>query len=312
MDIAAEYRKIYNSEMLPASKGIIFLYNPATNKYNFKPFSHNIGEDCVERLSSLMRKNLLFYCYGEDEVIHHYQRGTFSSLEQAAKYAYKNRLPKRLAESDGLPGEVLLDLLIQLYENDTYKLAVRPIMRQNDNNEIKGYDLAYFTLSDGQISLWLGQAKLGQKNYCKSGIHEDLLDKFQKDYLSNQVFFVCDKQIGLTEESLVITDMVNKINVITIEEDETKRETALLQCFKQNNVSINIPCLMAYEESEVYCDASCIVQKIDEELLDIQRFFMKKSYFFSGFSPNIIIYIFPIKDVQKLRDNSGGFYSGLR
>lgn len=47
-------------------------------------------------------------------------------------------------QTDGLPSEVLLNLLIQLYIPGSYKMAVRPLLRQQDNNEIKGYDLTYF------------------------------------------------------------------------------------------------------------------------------------------------------------------------
>ena len=62
-----------------------------------------------------MRDNLLFYSFGEDEIVEAYENGKFSSLEQAAKYAYKNRLPHRDPKQDGLPSEILLDLLIQIF-----------------------------------------------------------------------------------------------------------------------------------------------------------------------------------------------------
>lgn len=312
MNISECYRKIYEEEIMPLSKGVILTYSPLTNKYFFQPFSHNTDLDCIEQLSTLMRKNMLFYCYGEEEVVTHYQKGTFSDLEQAAKFAYINRLPNRLANSDGLPGEVLLDLLVQLYEKNSYKLAVRPILRQYDDNEIKGYDLTYFSFMDGNITLWLGQAKLGVKKYCKNGIHTDLIEKFKKEYLSKQMFFVCDKQVGVTKESQAITDVVNQINIATFEEDDARRAVALLECFNNNNITINIPCLAAYEESDVYCDSSCIYQKIENQLNEIQRYFSNKDYSFEGFDPRIILYIFPLKDIAKLRDNEGGFYHGLR
>jgi len=312
MLIAEEYKKIYHEEMLLRSKGIILVYSPLTNKYQFQPFSHNTDVDCVEKLSALMRKNLLFYSYGEEEIIKHYRKKTFSDLEEGAKYAYINRLPKRLEISDGLPGEVLLDLLIQLYAKDAYKLAVRPIMRQDDNNEIKGYDLTYFSLQNNEVTLWLGQAKLGGKYYCKKDIHKDLLEKFKKEYLSKKVFFVCDKQVGVTEECEKLTDIINKVNIATLNEDDGLRANALLSCFKGNNIKINIPCLLAYEQADVYADVSGIYQKIDEELAEVQKYFSKTLFQFEGFTPQILFYIFPIKCLERLRDNKGGFYDGLR
>ena len=75
---------------------------------------------------------------------------------------------------DGLLSEVLLDMLIQIYEPGANKLAIRTLFRQHDNNEIKGYDLTYLTKYNGKYTLWLGQAKLGKKSYCRDSIHEDL------------------------------------------------------------------------------------------------------------------------------------------
>ena len=54
-----------------------------------------------------------------------------------------------------------------MYTPNAYKLAVRTLFRQNDKNEIKGYDSTYFTRDEKGFSLWLGQAKLGGETYCK-------------------------------------------------------------------------------------------------------------------------------------------------
>ena len=160
------------------SKGIIFSFSPLNDQHTYQPYSHGISSDAVEKLGELMRHNLLFYSFGEDEVVTYYEKDAFSSLEQAAKYAYQKRLPHRDPKQDGLPGEVLLDLLVQIYNPNAYKLAVRTLFRQADNNEIKGYDLTYFTKDSSGISLWLGQAKLGGKTYCKNGIDKDLIEKY--------------------------------------------------------------------------------------------------------------------------------------
>lgn len=184
MSISQEYKKIYAEEIISKCKGVIFRYSPVKNKYDFLPFSHGVGCDAVEKLAEIMRKNLLFYCYGEEEIVSDYARSKFSSLEQAAKYAFKHRLPDRAHTNDGLPSEVLLDLLIQITEPMAYKLAVRPIFRQDDNNEIKGYDLTYFSILNNEVSLWLGQAKMGAKEYCKGSINQDLLEKFKTTYLA--------------------------------------------------------------------------------------------------------------------------------
>lgn len=189
MLLQQRYNEIFNKEIFQKSKGVIFSFLPLQDKFVYQPYSHSVSENSVEKLGVLMRHNLFFYSYGEDEVVQHYEKDHFKSMEQAAKYAYKNRLPKRADITDGLPSEVLLDLLIQMYNPKAYKLAVRTIFRQNDNNEIKGYDLTYFSKDEEGISLWLGQAKLGGKEYCKTDIKKDLLSKFKKRLSIKTAFF---------------------------------------------------------------------------------------------------------------------------
>ncbi len=211
--VSKEYKEIFNQEIIQKSKGVIFSYSPINDTYKYQPYSHAVGSNSVEDLAALMRQNLLFYTFGEDEVVNFYNKGTFSSLEQAAKYAYMQRLPKRADTNDGLPSEVLLDLLVQLYDPSAYKLAVRTLFRQNDNNEIKGYDLTYFSKNSDEITIWLGQAKLGDKGYCKSSIDKDLAEKYTQIYLSKQLFFVCDKRIHITEDAANILELIQELNI---------------------------------------------------------------------------------------------------
>lgn len=318
MSIATEYKAIYRREVEAIANNIIYIYTPVTDIHIFQALSHNCkmchtngcSEDCYVKLGALMRKNLVFYCYGEDEIVQKFNNGMFSNLDHATLFAYKNRLPKRGVKQDGLPGEVMLDLIVQIHEPNAYKLAVRAIFRQDDNNEIKGFDLTYFSLQEGHISLWLGQAKMGTKNYCKTGIHTDLLSKFKNEYLSRQVYFISEKQAGLTEEGKAITDAINALNILTIHESDENRAKALIRYFIDNNITINIPCLMAYGEGSVYADIPGVAQGIDEEMKQIRKFFTANSYIFDGFTPNIIFIVFPLKDLDKLRSD-GGFYNGL-
>lgn len=144
-----KYNDIFNKEIFQKSKGIIFSFsqlNDKNDKYVYCPYSHAISEDAVEQLGALMRRNLFFYSFGETEVIEYYESGCFDTMERAARYAYKNRLPKRADITDGLPSETLLDLLVQLYNPNAYKLAVRTIFRQDDTR-ISKRNLLYISLS---------------------------------------------------------------------------------------------------------------------------------------------------------------------
>lgn len=306
-----DYNDIFCKEIVQQSKGIIFSFSSLFEKYSYQPYRHDIADDAVEKLGKLMRDNLLFYSFGEDEIVEAYENGKFSSLEQAAKYAYKNRLPHRDPKQDGLPSEILLDLLIQIFTPNAYKLAVRTIFRQDDNNEIKGYDLTYFTKDSTGISLWLGQAKMGGKQYCKDGINSDLIEKYTKEYLAKQLYFVCNKRVEITNEAKEIIKVIDNLNVRTIEEDDETRAQALIDLLKEMRITVKIPCLLAYDESSVYTDASCLYERLRDEVEKIKDHFNKGSYSFSGFSPEIIFYVFPIQSVARLRDKKEGFYAGL-
>lgn len=308
-----QYDDIFKREIVQQSKGIIFSFSPLNDQHTYQPYSHGISSDAVEKLGELMRHNLLFYSFGEDEVVTYYEKDAFSSLEQAAKYAYQKRLPHREPKQDGLPGEVLLDLLVQIYNPNAYKLAVRTLFRQADNNEIKGYDLTYFTKDSSGISLWLGQAKLGGKAYCKNGIDKDLIEKYVASYLSKQLFFVCDKRKSITDDAKEILEAIEVLNIrLTAEDaDDLTRAKQLVDLLKELGIRIKIPCLLVYEENGIYRDAAKLYERVMAEAEGMKAFFNSRSYTFDGFSPEIIFYVFPIESIDRLRDEEKGFYAGL-
>ena len=86
-----KYREIYNKEIIGRGRSIVFSYEPFSDKFIFVPFSHNVGETAVEDLGKLMRYNLLFYAFGENEVVRYYEDDTFSTLQESAKYAFRQR-----------------------------------------------------------------------------------------------------------------------------------------------------------------------------------------------------------------------------
>ena len=244
MPIEDEYRKIYDNEVNRELKREIAIYEDETEINNYQPLSHNCKEKCVNKcdhqcyksLGKLMRKNIVFYCYGEDEVVAKFNNGLFADLEKAIKVAYKMRLPHREPKMDGLPSEVLLDAIVQSLVPGAYKLAVRTIFRQNDNNEIKGYDLTYFTNVNGKITLWLGQAKMGSKQYCKNGILDDLNKKYSSLYLAEQIYFLSDKPSGLTNEGKQLADLLSELNMLNALENDKKRAEQLMDFLKSKNI----------------------------------------------------------------------------
>lgn len=317
MTIFEEYRDIYNIKIKEDFEKEIAVYPFQCNDNVWIPLSHNCKgkcnnclHKCYKSLGELMRKNLVFYCFGEQEVVNKIKSGLFSNMEQAILYAYKNRLPKRLPKQDGLPSEVLFDLLIQNMLPNAYKLAVRTILRQNDNNEIKGYDLTYFTNDNGKITLWLGQAKLGSHSYCKTGINDDLNTKFGAQYLSTQIFFIAEKQSGLSEQGIELTNIINQLNMITIEKNDAERAKAFTDFLLEKNITVNIPCLLAYGKGSAYSEITKLEENIKKEVEETEKYFSLHEYIFNGFQPHLIFFIFPIENLEGLRSD-GGFYEGL-
>lgn len=191
----------------------------------------------MEDLGELMRHNLFFYAFGEEEVVAYYKKDRFSSMQQAARYSYQQRLPKRADINDGLPSEVLLDLLVQIFNPSAYKLAVRTLFRQDDNNEIKGYDLTYFTKDETGISLWLGQAKLGEK-VIANRVFTKICWKNSKRVFGKTVIFICDKRIGITDDAKSILEAIEDINLLMKNSDENIRSNNLIDYFKKHHINI--------------------------------------------------------------------------
>lgn len=319
MSISKDYKKIYSREIEELFKKEILTYDIIQENNIFQALSHNCNtlcntscsHQCFKSLGQLMRKNIIFYCYGEEEIVKKEKIGALKDLEKASRYAYKNRLPKRKPIQDGLPGEVLFDLIIQVLYPDAYKMAVRTIFRQNDNNEIKGYDLTYFTIEHDKVTLWLGQAKLGEKSYCKSGINDDLAKKFESQYLSKQIYFLADKQCGLTKEGVKLTNTINELNLINCDENDEHRAQEFIKFIKEKDISINIPCLLAYGGKSVYKDIEKVEEAMNIEVNSIKKYFQDHKYNFEGFFPQLIFFVFPLEDLDNLRGDDG-FYAELR
>lgn len=317
MSVSDEYRKLYNMYVGKNLKQEIAVYDREKEVNIYQPLSHNCSKKCTDEcqhqchksLGELMRKNVVFYCYGEDEIVTNFKNGLFSDLEKSMMAAYKMRVPKRQPNQDGLPSEVLLDAILQSLVPDAYKIAVRTIFRQDDNNEIKGYDLSYFTNVNGKITLWLGQAKLGNKQYCKAGILDDLKQKYTNLYMAKQIYFLVDKPAGLTEEGKQITSLLNRLNMQNICENDETRAEKLIQFFKKENIDICIPCLLAYDKSDMYTNIGSIERKMKSEIEWAKRIFEKK-FKFEEIKPKLIFIIFPIENIKALRGEEG-FYAGL-
>lgn len=213
-------------------------------------------------------------------------------------------LPKRKkAKSDGTMGEVLLDIFIQLASQNTQKLIARAKHTEiNTKKEITGYDALYFTKDMTGISLWLGQAKAGQKGYCKSSIIKDLKEKYTREYFADTAFYIADKN-----EAPELGDLLSEINRICLmaqlnKWNKEEKVEKLIQVLQAKQVRIRITCLIAYSQ-KIYSDKTKLEAYIEAEVkemadeVDAEKFPIE-----IGTDFDIVFYIMPIEDVDYIRD----------
>lgn len=300
----SQYKKLYNSIIVDKSKTIIVEYLSYNKIFKYKPFSHNVNKNCLDELYDLVIDNTVFYAFSEDEIVSlNSDMAILDDLRSAAKFAFSDRLPKRTnANSDGTLGEVLLDLFIQAYEPDSEKLIARAKHTEmSSKTEITGYDALYFTKNSEGVTLWLGQAKAGQEQYCKADIKKDLNTKFSSTYFSNTAFYIATRCSSPTLLSIV--NEVNKLCFKAQKENYSKDKKAneLFALLSKNNVKIKIPCLLAFS-NDIYADSTLLeteVRKCTETMctaLDSQKYAVGLPLPYE-----IVFYIFPIKDVSYIR-----------
>lgn len=298
------YKKIYYDLIGEQFNKVIIRYNPIEKKYKYCGFSHHVNENALEDLANLIIDDLVFYTFNEEEVLNLDKcHGMLEDLRIAAKYAYKQRLPKRKNDkTDGTMGEVLLDIFIQLETHDTQKLIARAkFTDMNNKQEIKGYDALYFTKSSDGICLWLGQAKAGKKKYCTNSIADDLKTKYNKKYFSDTILYIADKK-----DTSELDDILSAINGICFKSmkcgwDEKRKVHEILTVLNDRNVKIKIPCLIIYSK-DIYSDEKVLGEYINKEIQDTLEYFDEMTLDIElNMTFEVIFYILPVKDVDYIR-----------
>jgi len=109
------------------------------------------------------------------------------SLAKLQSRAWK-RISNRPKEKKGDYGELLLFLILQVFY-PARKIITKVRLRSSLNDEIKGYDCAHFSIDNGEICLWLGEAKFHQDFSSAifkavESINDHISDKAIKDELT--------------------------------------------------------------------------------------------------------------------------------
>ena len=303
--LSSEYRKIYKTLIADKAKIHIIEYSCLNKNLTYKPFSHKAEDNALDDLCSMIIDNTVFYAFSEDEILKYSSNfNILNDLQAAAKFAFGDRLPMRTnANSDGTLGEVLLDLLMQVYEPHSQKLIARAkYTEMNSNNEIRGYDALYFTKHNNTITLWLGQAKTGAEAYCKNGMKNDLNTKYTSDYFAKTAFYIAQRTDS--PELLSIVNELNKTSFFTQKNkwsDDMKAQE-VFNIFNKHNVTVKIPCLLAYSK-DIYSDPSLLLYEVNRCAEQMEAYFDSLSYTIGISIPYaIVFYVFPIKDISYVRE----------
>lgn len=106
-----------------------------------------------KELVGLIRDAVPFFALTEDEIAtidkSEWNKNSFTRISDA------NR------KSKGDYGELLLFLILSIFY-DTPKFVTKARLRSTTKEQIKGFDCAHFSVSEGKVTLWLGEAKFHQ------------------------------------------------------------------------------------------------------------------------------------------------------
>lgn len=281
---------------------LIFTYSHSSEeKYKIYPHYHDFEDNTPFELGNILRKHIIFSSYSEREIIKKYNLGQMQDLEKLVQWTKKNRLPNRKGAQNGLYSEVLLDLILNLTYPNIYKGCIRTIHRQrSDNNEIKGFDSVHVLIDENNASyLLLGQAKLGRKKYCIDSIKEDL-EKVGFLYTYDELCFIADKVDSLEDP---VKELLEGLNTLFFEMEDKEvqfRKKNLKEYLTRNNITLSIPCLIAYDSNSSYVSKE--ITKIEEEITSVISILNSEEYSHDGIDFEISFIIFPISDINNLRE----------
>ena len=301
----SKYKELYSALIINKAATVIVKYSSYSKEFTYKPFSHQAHDKSLDDLYKLIIDNTVFYAFSENEILSlHTNFALLNDLRSAAKYAFAERLPKRMSVcSDGTLGEILLDLLIQAYEPNSQKLIARAkYTEMRKKSEITGYDALYFTKNDKGITLWLGQAKAGNQNYCKTDMKSDLNSKFSSSYFSDTAFYIASRTESQELSSLI--DEINKLcfNAQQLNYSKDKKTAELFNILNKNEVQVKIPCLLAYTK-DIYSDPALLQSEVEECTRKMCSYFDSTTYSIGLSIPyELVFYLFPIKDVAYIRE----------
>lgn len=294
----------YLSKLFENYQKVIYKFDTTIENYKYIPLVHVSDTDWSDKMTNLLIKNLLNYCYYEKEL----QSDNFTDITRLEDYlaeATLERLNERLNESsDGLVGELLLDLMLREEYRNCNTLLCRPLFQQKEKlkKEFTGYDSLLLIEENDKLSLLLGQAKAGNYDYCKKGIKEDLNTKYGTTYFGKTMCYIKERQTQIVDNKK-ITELLTKINKICIDllRFPVEKHNKICELIKEENVKLIFPCLLFYNNPSIY--AQNMESLLNVELKKVISFFDELKFDINLYEYEIHFYIFPTINVSNIRNS---------
>jgi hypothetical protein len=153
------------------------------------------GEYRQKDLARIIRDAVPQFALTKDELKRFLEK---EDIGQAQRIAW-SRISKAPKNKKGDYGELLLFVLLCLFF-DSPKFVTKVRLRSSQKEQIKGFDCAHFTIEEGKIYLWLGEAKFHQSI---SGAIDEAISSIEehcgKEYLTNELS-ILESQVEVNED----------------------------------------------------------------------------------------------------------------
>ncbi len=232
-------------------------------------------------LSKLIRDTVIFFALTPQEL----KTLDSESMAKLQKRAW-GRISNRKSSMKGDYGELLLFLILEVYY-PAKKFVTKARLRSSMGDEIKGYDCAHFSIEeDGEICLWLGEAKFHQSfssaiTSATESINKHLTIQSIKDELS-----------------------ILEGNIDVQGEDADNLESFLNSGKSIDKIKFKIPILLTYDSSVVQSNTS-ICQKFTDELkeeLNLHYKSIEGKKFRNPQNFELHFILLPLKQVREIKD----------
>lgn len=251
-----------------------------------------------DELVGLIRDIVPFFALTAEEIScidrSEWNRQSFTRISDASR------------NSKGDYGELLLYILLTHFY-DTPKFVTKARLRSTTKEQIKGFDCAHFSICDGQVTLWLGEAKF----------HKSLSSAVAKTLISLEDHLNDPDRIKSELKLLGGEIEINK----TLEPDTFNLLKSYVSGGKSlDKVDIAVPVLVTYDSRCIngFCgDLSADIESASfcKKLKDELEVGFKKIYgntWPSNKNMKIVFFLFPLESVSDLKEKIASVEAAMR